>query len=219
MSLADFKPAASDHAEQMDNMYRYQRHIYDLTRKYYLLGRDTTIAALDIPRGGSLLEVGCGTGRNLLLIHKLYPHAKLYGLDISAEMLTSAKANFRGTSLQPTLRVADATAFDPAEFGTEGFDRVMISYALSMIPDWEMAVERALASLRPGGSLHVIDFGQQENLPAWFGRMLKAWLARFHVTPRPDLREVLEAKAAAINARLEFKAIGKGYAWQGTIRT
>ncbi len=109
-------------------------------------------------------------------------------------MLTSAKANFRGTSLQPTLRVADATAFDAAEFGTEGFDRVMISYALSMIPDWEKAVERALASLRPGGSLHVIDFGQQENLPAWFGRMLKAWLARFHVTPRPDLREVLEAK-------------------------
>ncbi len=53
MSLADFKPAATEHAEQMDNMYRYQRHIYDLTRKYYLLGRDTTIAALDIPRAAA----------------------------------------------------------------------------------------------------------------------------------------------------------------------
>ncbi|RUV53463.1 SAM-dependent methyltransferase, partial [Mesorhizobium sp. M5C.F.Ca.IN.020.14.1.1] len=31
------------HAELMDGVYRWQRHIYDLTRKYYLLGRDRLI--------------------------------------------------------------------------------------------------------------------------------------------------------------------------------
>ena len=35
----------------MDRIYRRQRHVYDLTRKYYLLGRDRLIADLDVPRG------------------------------------------------------------------------------------------------------------------------------------------------------------------------
>ena len=33
---------------KMDDMYRLQRHIYDLSRAYYLLGRDQLIAELDL---------------------------------------------------------------------------------------------------------------------------------------------------------------------------
>ena len=36
----------SDAAALMDRMYRNQRHIYDLSRKYYLAGRDEAIARL-----------------------------------------------------------------------------------------------------------------------------------------------------------------------------
>ena len=211
--------ADGDHAERMDRMYRYQRHIYDLTRKYYLFGRDRAITQLDVPPGGCLLEVGCGTGRNLLLAYRNYPTARLYGLDISAEMLSQARKNFHGKARQPVLKVADATAFCPADFGVAGFDRIMISYALSMIPDWEKAIDAALAALAPGGSLHIVDFGQQEGLPAWFSRFLKAWLARFHVTPRADLKEALEARGSAVNGRLEFEKVGRGYAWHAVIRT
>ena len=46
-----------------------------------------------------------------------------------------------------------------------------------------------LAALAPNGSLHIVDFGQQERLPGWFGRLLKAWLTRFHVTPRANLHD------------------------------
>jgi S-adenosylmethionine-diacylgycerolhomoserine-N-methlytransferase len=215
---AAHNPAPDSHAERMDRMYRYQRHIYDLTRKYYLFGRDRAIAGLCMSPGESLLEVGCGTGRNLLLAHRFYPSAKLYGLDISAEMLESARANFRSGSEKPILRVADATAFEPAEFGTTAFDRILISYALSMIPDWEKAVEAALAALAPNGSLHIVDFGQQEHLPRWFGRLLRAWLTRFHVTPRATLHEALELRLAAADADMIFEEIGGGYAWHAVIR-
>ncbi|KKX29280.1 class I SAM-dependent methyltransferase [Rhizobium sp. LC145] len=211
-------PLSGNHAERMDRMYRYQRHIYDLTRKYYLFGRDRAIAGLRMPAGGTLLEVGCGTGRNLLLAHRLYPAATLYGLDISSEMLESARANFRHKTEKPTFRVADATAFGPEEFGVAGFDRILISYALSMIPDWEKAVDAALAALGPNGSLHIVDFGQQEHLPGWFGRLLRAWLTRFHVTPRPNLHDVLESRLAAANADMIFEEIGRGYAWHAVIR-
>ncbi|PKA43134.1 methyltransferase domain-containing protein [Rhizobium sullae] len=208
---------AEKHADLMDGMYRYQRHIYDLTRKYYLLGRDRTIRNLDVPQGGTLLEVGCGTGRNLALAHRLFPGAKLYGLDISQEMLISARKTFATKAAVADFRVADATAFTPREFGVGGFDRILISYALSMIPDWERAVDAAIAALNPGGQLHIVDFGQQEGLPAWFRAMLKSWLAKFHVTPRADLRDVLEAQVHENNARLSFETIGGGYAWRAAI--
>ena len=83
----------SDAAALMDRMYRRQRHIYDATRKFYLLGRDATIAALDPPAGASVLEIGCGTGRNLVKLAQVYPEARLIGMDVSQEMLATAAAS------------------------------------------------------------------------------------------------------------------------------
>lgn len=220
MSKVETTTAPSDdHAGLMDGMYRYQRHIYDLTRKYYLLGRDRTIRGLNVPAGGTLLEVGCGTGRNLALAHQHFPQAALYGLDISQEMLISARKTFAGKAVVPEFRVADATAFTPGEFGCTGFDRILISYALSMIPDWERAIASAIAALNPGGELHIVDFGQQERLPGWFRAVLKSWLCKFHVTPRATLREVLQAQAAENDAQLRFASVYGGYAWQARIIT
>jgi S-adenosylmethionine-diacylgycerolhomoserine-N-methlytransferase len=209
---------SNEHAGLMDDMYRYQRYIYDLTRKYYLLGRDGTITGLNIPVNGTMLEVGCGTGRNLLLTRKAFPSARLFGLDISAQMLETAAANFRSESEKPVFRVADATAFSPADFGQDGgFDRIMISYALSMIPDWQGAIDASLVALASGGSLHIVDFGQQERLPTLFRRLLRSWLTRFHVTPRADLRQVLEERLSRYDASLRFETIGGGYAWRAVI--
>ncbi|MBB5573380.1 class I SAM-dependent methyltransferase [Rhizobium paranaense] len=219
MSQADtgLQTSSKNHAGLMDGMYRYQRHIYDLTRKYYLFGRDRTIMHLNVPFGGSLLEVGCGTGRNMLLAHRRFPSAKLYGLDISQEMLISARNNFRGLKQVPDFRVADATAFSAADFGADGFDRVMISYALSMIPDWKSAIDASLDAVIPGGELHIVDFGQQERLPGWFRTMLKGWLKKFHVTPRADLRTAMEERVQARGAKLVFEEIGRGYAWRAVV--
>ncbi len=211
--------AGSSHADRMDRMYRTQRHVYDLTRKYYLFGRDTLINELNVPAGGSVLEVGCGTGRNLALIGRRFPHARLFGLDISAEMLVSAEAKLgKHGRTRTILRVADATDFQPSEFGETGFDRIVISYALSMIPDWEKAIGAAIAALNPGGSLHIADFGQQERLPRLFRRGLQAWLKRFHVTPRESMEAALRFNAGKFGDVLEFRPIGGGYAWLFTYR-
>jgi len=210
-----------DHARAMDTQYALQRHIYDLTRKYYLLGRDKLIRDLAVPSGGSVLEVGVGTGRNLALVAQRYKQARLFGLDISAEMLKSARINIARTGAEPRtlLARADATAFDPQMlFGEPGFDRVYVSYSLSMIPDWEVALAQALSVVEPGGSLHVVDFGQQEGLPRWFRAMLQGWLTRFHVTPRVDLFDVAERVAAAHGASVEARSLYRGYAWELVIR-
>lgn len=217
-------PAAqreTSHAALMDGVYRYQRHVYDLTRKYYLLGRDRLIEGLDVPPGGSVLELGCGTGRNIALAARRYPAARFYGLDISSAMLETARGNLLAENLGSRVLLAqgDATGFDAqALFGRSRFDRIYFSYALSMIPDWERAVTAAASSLAIGGSLHVVDFGQQEQLPRWFRAALRAWLARFHVEPRSMLPAALAAEAETTGARLSFAPLYRGYAVHAVLR-
>ncbi|MDG4874794.1 class I SAM-dependent methyltransferase [Mesorhizobium sp. WSM4935] len=210
----------ANHAELMDGVYRWQRHIYDLTRKYYLLGRDRLIDGLDVPQGGTVLELGCGTGRNIVLAARRYPEARFFGLDISAEMLETASSAIarEGLSGKVSLARGDATDFDArALFGIERFDRVFVSYSLSMIPGWERTVSAALAALAPGGSLHVVDFGQQEGLPRWFRPLLRGWLRKFHVTPRATLRDVLESESQRAGATFRFRTLYRGYAYLGVI--
>src|SRR5258707_4529623 len=132
--------------DRMNRMYRRQRHIYDGTRRYYLLGRDQLIAGLQPQPGANVLEIGCGTGRNLVLAARLYPDTRFFGIDVSTEMLTSAIAAISRAGLTSQISVAhgDGTAFDPqARFGKPQFDHVMISYSLSMIPDWRRVLEAA----------------------------------------------------------------------------
>ncbi len=205
------------HGDLMDRMYRHQRHFYDLTRKYYLLGRDQLIETLDPPLQGAVLEIGCGTGRNLLAVRKRYGQARLYGLDISEEMLITARRNSHGKAI--AYARADAADFDLRTlFGRDDFDRIFISYALSMIPSWQAVLASAMRMLAPGGELHVVDFGQQERLPRVFRSVLRAWLARFHVTPRAHLREALEQLAGQSGGSLDFTAIKGGYAWRLTLK-
>src|SRR5262249_27745971 len=149
----------------------HQRHIYDLTRKYYLAGRDELIGLLAPPPGGRVLEVGCGTGRNLVRAAEAWPQAEFFGIDLSDAMLATARQAVQrsGVGHRITLAHADATQFDPALlFGVPSFARVVFSYSLSMIPDWPAALAQGLRWLPPGGELHIVDFGGQERLPRWF---------------------------------------------------
>jgi S-adenosylmethionine-diacylgycerolhomoserine-N-methlytransferase len=208
------------HAALMDRNYRFQRHIYDATRKYYLLGRDPMISGLAVPAAGSVLEIGCGTGRNLSLVGRRYPSAKLFGLDISAAMLEKASASLAKEGLADRTKLAegDATTFEAkALFGVEKFDRIFISYALSMIPGWEGAVAAALRALSPQGSLHIVEFGQQERLPRLFKYGLHAWLRKYHVTPRHNLRAELHRQASEAGRTLRFLPLYRDYVWLAVI--
>src|ERR1700719_3314864 len=200
---------------RMNRMYRRQRHIYDGTRRYYLLGRDQLISGLRPDAAASVLEIGCGTGRNLVLASRLYPTARFFGVDVSTEMLTSAITAISRAGLTGRIRVAhgDASRFDPAVlFGIRRFDHVMISSSLSMIPDWLRALEVAANCLGPGGRLHIVDFGSQERMPAIARALLRRWLAMFDVTPRDDLERVLSAMAENSGAHLRFERPFRGYA-------
>jgi S-adenosylmethionine-diacylgycerolhomoserine-N-methlytransferase len=204
------------HSDLMDRIYRRQRHVYDLTRKFYLLGRDRLIDELHPAAGDNVLEIGCGTARNLIRAAGRYPQARFYGIDISHEMLATAFDEVG----RARLARADAARFDPkALFGVGSFQRIFISYTLSMIPAWDEVLVDALAHLAPDGELHVVDFGGQEGLPAWFRQALRAWLSLFHVEPRDDLAAAFSLLALRTGARVHIERPYRGYAQLAVARS
>ncbi len=205
-----------DAASRMDRMYRRQRHVYNFTRKFYLLGRDDLIARLAPPEASATLEIACGTGRNLVIAARRHRNSRFFGLDISEEMLATARVEIAKAGLASRIQVVqgDATAFDPgALFGVEKFERIFISYALSMIPAWQGAVTEVAARLAPGGRLFIVDFGDQAAFPAVFRAGLAHWLALFGVHPRRELERELRAFATTRGFALRFTPLYRRYAF------
>jgi S-adenosylmethionine-diacylgycerolhomoserine-N-methlytransferase len=213
--------APTDHGVLMDRVYRHQRHIYDLTRKYYLLGRDPMLAGLKPPPQGHVLEIGCGTGRNIVAAAGRYIDASFYGIDISTAMLDTAAQSVEQAGLRQRVRLAyaDASGFDPERsFGRRRFDRIFISYAISMIPAWRPVLVDAMRHLSPEGELHIVDFGDLAGLPDWSRSGLYAWLRLHHVTPRGDLFDFARELGASRQAAVTERRLYRGYAWIAVIR-
>lgn len=182
-----------DHAARMESFYSGQAEAYDDFRRRLLKGRRELWDLLPAPENGVWVDLGGGTGANLESfgprIEKL---GKVYVVDLAASLLEVAqrRAADRGWTNVATV-TADATQFRPPEGQA---DVVTFSYSLTMIPDWFAALENALAMLKPGGLLGVVDFYVSRKWPAeghsrhsWFTRSFwPVWFSSDNVFPSPD---------------------------------
>jgi S-adenosylmethionine-diacylgycerolhomoserine-N-methlytransferase len=137
-----------------------------------------------------VLEIGCGTGRNLVILAKRHKDARFFGLDASMAMLEVADARIDRLRLRNIALVnalADDFYYNSTFDLTERLDKIFFSYSISMIPEWQAAVDNALSNLKPGGELFIVDFFDQKDLPPWFRSMLTNWLKAFHVRFWTDL--------------------------------
>lgn len=215
---------ASDHAALMDSVYRSQRYIYDFTRKYYLLGRDRLILGLGAQPGQAVVEIGCGTARNLIKMARLYPATSFYGLDASEEMLKTARMAIARAGLCGRIRLVQglaenlsAAAFDR----TAPFDHAIFSYSISMIPDWKQALISASSEIGETGRVHLVDFGDLTGLGSFGAKLLEGWLRIFHVAPRVEILRRLEAAApenAFETGELTLLPARYAFLWRGSRR-
>ena len=199
----------------MDRMYRWTRHVYDLTRKYYLLGRDRLIEQINPKDGEHICEVGCGTARNLVKMAQAYPGARFYGLDASDEMLKTARRSMQKNGVDIPLRQGFSQSFKPEElFGLQKpLDKLVFSYALSIIPPWKESLDHALEVLPQSGEIHIVDFGGMEEQPAWLRRFLFWWLSLFHVYYKPEILEHLRKLEQNGKGVLHVTPLYRGYSF------
>ncbi len=208
--------------ETMNRMYRWTRHVYDASRKFYLLGRDHLIQNLKPSDGEHIIEVGCGTARNTVKMICAYPKAHFYGLDASDEMLKTAQSNAlkSGCARDLVLAQAYAQSFNPEKlFGLkEPPTKLVYSYALSIIPPWKESIDHGLEVLPSGGAMHIVDFGGQDGLPPWFQKMLFWWLSMFHVYHKPEILGYLKKLEAESKGTLAVEHLYKGYAYYAVFK-
>jgi len=111
-----------------------------------------TILRMDLLPSSRVLDVACGTGVLLGLIAAMFPEAKLFGTDLSPEMLQVARSRLIATA---DLREGRADAL-PYEDGS--FDIVVTTNAFHFFPRPDTALREMSRVLRPGGCLIVTDW-------------------------------------------------------------
>lgn len=189
-SLLRGLPKGRSHADALTAFYGPQAREYDAFRERLLHGRDTLVQLLPVVPGGTLVELGGGTGRTLEFFGpQLAEWGRVEVVDLCVPLLEVAAAR---AARWPNVKLvtADATSYRPRQ----PVDCVLFSYALTMIPDWRAAIHNAVQMLRPGGTLGVVDFYVAEADPptnrrphGWLTRTLwPLWFAHDGVRLSPD---------------------------------
>lgn len=173
--------------QRMRGMYSAHAVWYDATRWAFLFGRKTVVQHLPAHPRQTLLEVGCGTGHNLRYLARAHPGWQLVGLDVSPDMLAlSAKAT---AAFAGRVRLLEQPYGAGVPALPHPVDQVLFSYSLTMFnPGWEAALDQALADLKPGGHIAVVDFHHSS------ARVFQAWMASYHVRLDGHLLPALEAR-------------------------
>ncbi|HCN31466.1 MAG TPA: class I SAM-dependent methyltransferase [Verrucomicrobiales bacterium] len=176
--------------------YRWHARIYDLTRWAFLFGRGRILrhAARHVVMPERILEVGCGTGKNLVELAEIFPKAQILGLDLSKDMLDQARPKIRRHAPRVSLmqRAYDA----PVAIGRK-FDLIVFSYSLSMInPGYEKVLDICREDLSARGMVAVVDF--HESRQAWFRR----WMGVNHVRMEGHILESLRHRFTAAHCEV-----------------
>lgn len=153
-------------------LYAKRASKYDFTANaYYLLGfrefayRKAAVRALNLKPGDTVVEIGCGTGLNFSrLIDCIGPEGKLFGVDLTAEMLEQAAERVRRHSWTNVELVQKDAATYPFPDQVHG---ILSTFALTLIPEYDLIVKSGVAALGTGRRFAVLDFKKPEHWPSW----------------------------------------------------
>lgn len=155
-------PRDLTHAQRLEAFYAPQAAHYDAFRERLLQGRRELVESLPLPDGAHVVELGGGTGRNVEFFgERMARIARVDVVDLCPALVEQARRR-SATDTRVHVNLADATTWRPER----PVDCVYLSYALTMIPEWRAAIGNAVAMLKPGGTLGVVDFYVSEARPA-----------------------------------------------------
>jgi ubiquinone/menaquinone biosynthesis C-methylase UbiE len=145
--------------------------VYDLVTHLLFGRRYDEIArsiAAEAPDGGTLVDLGSGTGEVLMRVSALAPTLHLTGVDIDEEMVARANRKAMRSFPQDSVRrpqfvVADAAALP---FPDGSVDLVVSSYAVHHLPDRHAARSEIMRVLKPGGRAIIWDIASPHGQPA-----------------------------------------------------
>ncbi len=168
--------------------------------------RQRAVKRLELKPGDRVLEVGCGTGRNLPhLARAVGPEGRVYGIDISEGMLAKARASCeKNERANMTLIQSDASEYELPE----PVDGAIFSLSYAVMRDRKQALRHAWNQLKPGGRLVMLD---AKTLSGFVGRMtyrLLSLVLRLTVLGNPDLDQLADVRELAGHVDVENLQFG-----------
>ena len=157
------------------------------------------LAGLKLRGDELLMDAGCGTGRLTAELLEALPEGRVIGVDLSENMLATAREHLRGKFGGRVDLVAADLEYLPFE---RAFDGIFSTAALHWVPDQKRLFLSLLRALRPGGWLHA-QCGGDQNLARLCRRMdtlaatpkFAAWLTDF---PSPWVYHTVQEAAALL---------------------
>lgn len=137
------------------------------------------IAQAHIQPGQTVLDAGCGTGTLTLLIKQTHPDTIIHGLDIDPKILQIAQQKAEQTGQTVHWQQGMATCMP---YPDQTFDHVFASLLLHHLTrqDKQHMLREAFRVLKPGGKLHVVDFGKPHNSVMWLISCIVRWFEEIH---------------------------------------
>lgn len=150
-------------------------NFYDSSlEKLYFNTRKRAIEQLKLKPNLSVLDVACGTGSNFRHIKEIDTEIALYATDFSEGMLRRAKQSIKTNNWTDiTLFQSDARKLSPSLIKektkeVDSFDRIICVLGLSVIPNWELVLDKMIDLLRPNGKIVIVDvYAEKRNFNTW----------------------------------------------------
>jgi ubiquinone/menaquinone biosynthesis C-methylase UbiE len=158
--------------------YKFLTPFYDFIQKYIVRDvryKSILIDQAEIQAGQSVLDLGCGTGTLAMMVKQRHASAEVTGLDADPQMLRVAKYKSARENIPVKFDMGMTYSLP---YPDESFDRVMSSIMIHHLktPDKKRTAGEVFRVLKPGGRLHIIDFGKPVTL---FGKLLGPFLHGF----------------------------------------
>jgi ubiquinone/menaquinone biosynthesis C-methylase UbiE len=158
--------------------FRILTPFYDFIQRWIVRDvryKSRLIEQANIQAGQHVMDLGCGTGTLAIMAKQAQPNAEVIGLDADPDMLKVAR--LKSAQGKVDVRFDQGMTFD-LPYPDNSFDRILSSIMIHHLktPDKEKTAREVYRVLKPGGQLHVIDFGKPST---WYGKLLGPFLNKF----------------------------------------